>query len=295
MLASKKLKAFAPYFYILPALLLLIFIYANSITRVIWYSLTEWNGFVPTTRFNWFQNYIAVFHDPNFVTSIQNSLVILVAVIPALLILAVIVSQFLYMGIRGSRFYKVIFFFPVILPIAVVGVVFTFILSKEGPLNQILNFLHLNMLAIDWFASPRYAIFGLVMMIIWKDIGFAIVLFLARLMNTSPSLYESARIDGANELQLIRHITLPQLKGVILLYSILSCISLLSSLFSYIFVTTNGGPGYSTTVLEYYIYLYTFRLGNMGQGTAVAVILFALTAILSAFYLKEFDKEEDLH
>lgn len=268
------------------------FIYGYSLIKVIWYSLVEWDGFTPTIRFNMFANFRAIVVDPNFLESLKNSMTILIAVIPVLILIAVVATQFLYMGIAGAKIYRILFFLPVVLPVVVVGVVFSFILHNNGPLNQFLCMLKLDFLAVDWFGNQNYAIYALIFIIIWKDIGFAIVLFLARLMNAPLSLYESARIDGANEFQLMWHITIPQLKSVIILYSVLSSIGLLINLFGYIFVTTGGGPGYSTTVLEYFIYLYTFRYGRLGEGSAVAVILFLITVVLSIIYFREYEKEE---
>jgi multiple sugar transport system permease protein len=172
------------------------------------------------------------------------------------------------------------------MPVVVVGVVFTYILQNNGPFNSMLRFIGLGFLAKDWFALSATALPSIIVMIVWKDFGLPLILFLSRLTETSPSLFEAARIDGAGDLKIIRHITLPELKDIIVLYSIIACIGNLSALFPYINVTTNGGPGSSSTVLEYFIYLYTFRYYEMGQGAAASVILFIITFGLSITYFR---------
>ena len=290
-ISRKRFGSIIPFVYLLPSLAIITFIYLNSLVKVIFYSLVEWDGFTPTSKFNNFEKFKVVLSNPDFFTCFKNSITILVTVIPALIILGIVATQFMYMGIKGAKFFRFLFFIPEILPVVVVGILFSFFLQKIGPLNQLLRLVHLDALAVDWFANSRYSLWGLIIVIVWKDIGFPIVLFLSRLSHTSPSLYESARIDGAGEFRLLLNITIPELKDVIVLYSVLACIGNLTNLFPYIFVTTNGGPGYSSTVMEYFIYLHTFRYFYVGQGTAVAVLLFGITLVLSLFYFKLYDRE----
>ena len=274
------------YIYILPAMALIGFIYFYSLFNVFSYSLVEWDNFDPLNKFNWFANFIEIFTNENFGICLKNSLLILFTTVPILILLGVLFSHFIFNKIAGSTFYRFLFFFPEILPIVVVGISFTFILQKSGPFNDVLRMIGLGNIALDWFALSKTALPSIIAMIIWKDLGLPIVLFLARLAQTSPSLYEAARIDGAGDYAIVRHITIPELKETIVLYSIIACIGNLSALFPYINVTTNGGPGYASTVLEYFIYLYTFRYFELGQGAAASVILFMITFILSIVYFR---------
>ena len=273
------------YLFILPALTIIAFVYFNSLIKVFWYSVVEWDNFVPA-EFNSFANFIEVFSNENFLECLKNSLVVLFTTVTIIVVLAVTIAQFLYNRIAGSKVYRFLFFFPELLPVVVVGICFTFLLQNNGPFNELLSAIGLGALTQDWFAQSKTALPSIIAMVIWKDLGFPIILFLARLSKTPPSLYEAARIDGANEYRIIRHITIPELRSTIVLYTIMSCIGNLSALFPYINVTTNGGPGFSSTVLEYFIYLYTFRYFEIGQGAAASVILFLLTFVMSMFYIR---------
>mgnify|MGYP005658914769 CR=1 FL=1 len=118
------------------------------------------------------------------------------------------------------------------------------------------------------------------------------ILFYAKMMSIDPSLFESARIDGAGDLQLIRHITLPQLRGVIQLYTVLAIIFFLNKSFGYIFVMTGGGPGFSTTTIDYFIYLNAFKYMRFGVASAVAVLISIMVFLLVIVYLSLSTEEE---
>lgn len=291
-MVSLKKKKIMPYIYIIPVFALLIFIFGASVVRVIYYSLVDWNGMTPTSRWNGFANFVEVFHNRSFANAVTNSLLVVVLVTVICTVLGILIAQMFYLGIRGTKFYRWLFYLPNVFPPLVVGIIFTFLLAKNGPLNNLLRTIGLGGLAVDWFADPKYALAGVMLVIIWASIGFAAFLFYGRLTQTSDSLFEAARLDGANEWQLIIHITIPQLKGTILMYLVLSVISLLSNQFPYISTLTNGGPGDVTTLFDYFIYLYTFKRFELGQGAAASVLLFLVTMIFSVFYLRLYNKSD---
>jgi len=183
-----------------------------------------------------------------------------------------------------------LFFLTSIIPVVVASIIWTYLLNLYGPVNNLLRALHLKFLVVDWFGNSKSAIFALCWIIIWREIGFSTIIFLAELGNASTSVYEAALMDGANEFQLMRFITFPYLHRIVKLYTVTMTIFVLNNLFGVVLVSTNGGPGYATTVLEYYIYFLTFRAGKIGMGLSVAVLLFIITMVLVVIYVRSFSR-----
>jgi ABC-type sugar transport system permease subunit len=270
--------------YIAPVFAFLLFIYGNPLFRIFWYSFITWSGLKPTNEFNGLNSFIDVFTNRHFLQVLFNNLLIIAITIPLVVLLAIFFAQFIYLKIFGYQVYRYLFFLPVIIPNLVVAIVWTYFLHKTGPINSLFNMMGLDFLAADWFGNVRFSIFGLIITLVWKDVGFALILFLSKLSTVDPFLYDAAKVDGVDNFQALRYITVPQLMPVISLYIILDIIDKLNFLFSYIFMMTRGGPGYSSTVLEYLIYSFAFTSKKLGLANSVAVILFVITLILVIFY-----------
>ena len=196
-----------------------------------------------------------------------------------MVIAALFLAVLLFERIRGWQFYRTTLFLPYLLPITVVGLVFSYIFQLSGVLNDILNGLGLKFLALDWLGSTKLALPTLMFVIIWKEMGFGVVLFLARLMSVEEELYDAAKIDGANWWQLQWNITIPQLSTVIEFFTVISIVTMLSWVFNYVYVMTGGGPGHATMVTELYIYLMAFQYNHMSLAAAVSVLLLLVTGI----------------
>ena len=278
------------YAFLSPAILILIFIFGYQIVRLFWFSLVHWQGYRYTTQFNNFKYFITIFSRGYVVAPLLRSLLIIVIVIPAVIFLTVFISHHLYRKIGGYRFYRWLFFLTSIIPVVVASIIWTYLLNLYGPVNNLLRALHLKFLVVDWFGNSKSAIFALCWIIIWREIGFSTIIFLAELGNASTSVYEAALMDGANEFQLMRFITFPYLHRIVKLYTVTMTIFVLNNLFGVVLVSTNGGPGYATTVLEYYIYFLTFRAGKIGMGLSVAVLLFIITIVLVVIYVRSFSR-----
>jgi len=270
--------------FVLPALAFVAFIYINPITNTIWYSLIKWE-YLHKIGFNWFGNYISIISSKHFFRSLLNNLVIIIGVVPTVTIFGLFFAQFIYTKISGYKFYSFLFFMPVILPDIVVARVLTTLLNKVGPINTLLSEVGLDFFVVDWFGNPRFSLLAVMVSIIWKNIGFAMILFLARLTTVDYSIYEAAKIDGATDMQAFRYISIPILKGIIQINIILQIIGLTSFLFNYIYVMTDGGPGFSSTVLEYFIYINAFKLQDIGRSSAAGLFLIIITIILVYSYL----------
>lgn len=294
MLGQKVRYVKSSWLYLLPSIIVILFIYANPLVKIFWYSLIKWEGLQPTTNFTGITHFMDVFSNRHFLQVLSNNLIIILVTIPVVVFFAIFCAQFIYLRIFGYRIYQYLFFLPVIIPNVVAAIIWTFFLHENGPINLLFTRMGLNFLVVNWFGNPRFALYGLIVTIIWKEVGFAIVLFLSRLSGVDPCLYDAAKVDGANDLQTLRYVTIPQLKSVIQLYVVLEIISLLNFLFSYIFVMTRGGPGYSSTVLEYFIYVYAFTFGKLGPANAVAVILFSITFVFVLLYFWFSKRSEEI-
>ena len=265
-----------PFLFLAPALLVLILVFGYPIYRLVVLSLQH------TTQgrqvFSGFNNYLIIFQDNDFISAVQHNLALLLCV-PIMVISALLLAVLLFERIRGWQFYRTTIFLPYLLPITVVGLVFSYIFQSSGVLNDILNGLGLNFLALDWLGSTKLALPTLMFVIIWKEMGFGVILFLARLMSVEEELFDAAKIDGANWWQLQWNITIPQLSTVIEFFTVISIITMLSWVFNYVYVMTGGGPGHATMVTELYIYLMAFQYNHMNLAASVSVLLLLVTGV----------------
>ena len=288
-----RTRAWVPYAYVAPAAALIVFIFAYPVVKMIDFSTRaadETTG--PRTGT---QNYRLAFDDPTFREAAKHSALLLLAV-PILLAISVLVAVLLYDRVRGWRFYRSILFLPYILAVPIVGIVGGYLFQLNGALNSILRAVGLSGLALDWLGSERLALWTVMIVIVWREVGFGIVLFLARLLSMSEEPIEAARIDGAGWWRRLRHIILPELRGTIEFYVVVAAITMLAWVFAYVYTLTSGGPGTSTTVLELYIYNQGLVNSLPGLASAVAVLLLGATTILISilFWIRARAREEEV-
>ena len=273
-----KYKWWQPLLYLAPMGLVLLFVYGYPIVRVFDFSMRRIRG--ASGPFIGLDNFRFVLRNPVFHDAVRHNLFFMIGV-PVLVLLALIFSSLLFEQPRGWKFYRFSLFLPYILAVPVVGFVFSYLLTLNGALNGILRFMGLDFLALDWLGSPKIALKSVLAIIIWKEMGFGIVLFFARLMSVSEEIYDAAKIDGANWWQTLWYITIPQLKVVIEFFAIITIINLLSWVFAYVYVISKGGPGTSTQVIELWIFnKVAHGAPNPGMGAAASVILFLVTMVL---------------
>ncbi len=287
--ATQNIRAYA---FLSPALLILIFVFGYQIVRLFVFSLVRWQGYRYTTQFNSFAHFATLFSGGYVGAPLLRSVIIIAIVIPVVIFLAVFISHHLFRRIPGFRFYRWLFFLTSIIPVVVASIVWTYLLNRFGPVNNALRFLRLDFLVLDWFGNSKSAIFALCWIIIWREIGFSTIIFLAELGKVDTDAYEAGLIDGASEFQLMRYISFPYLRGVVRLYSVTMTIYVLNNLFGVVLVSTHGGPGFATTVMEYFIYYLSFRAGKVGLGAAVAVLLFLITMVLVFIYMRTFSRKK---
>jgi ABC-type sugar transport system permease subunit len=266
-----------PYAYLAPALLLILVVFAYPVADLFRRSTTTVRQGV--TTFIGLEAFRLALKDDVFWASITNNLRLFLAV-PILVLLSLVFATLIFERVRGWRIYRTLVFIPYVMAIPVVGIVFSYILQLNGVLNTILKGVGLNFLALDWLGSSKHAIWSIMAVVIWKELGFGIVLFLARMASISEDLFDAARLDGANWFQRLWHVVIPQTSTIIEFYVAINLITMLSWVFAYVLVMTKGGPGTSTWVMEYFIYQKAFRYTQMHIASAGAIILLALAGVL---------------
>lgn len=262
--------------FLVPASLVLAAVFLIPLAQVLGYSLTDWRGGVRAAQFVGLDNYLAAARAERVRSAALHNLFLLIA-IPVEIGIGVFVASVLRERVLGWRIYRFLVLVPLMISITIVGYTWTFLLSPSGVVNTILNALGGEGLARTWLADPLFALPAVAAVLVWRDSGFAVILFYSRLLAVDEGLYEAARIDGAGRWQRMVRIDLPLLRGAIAVFSVLMTIWLFSFVFNYVFVMTGGGPGYASTVLEYEIYRQGFKLSQMGYASAIAVLLLLIT------------------
>lgn len=276
-MGSEEIKGYKGILYLLPGFFWIIFVFIIPIFQVVNISLTQQNKGIDT----WvgFKNYSVVFKDPLFKTAITNNLKLL-AIVPILIFLSLIFASLLFEQVRGWKLYQTIIFIPVILAIAAMGTTFSQLLQLNGLVNEFLRSIRLEFMAQDWLGNQQIALGSVIGVIIWKELGYGTILFLAKLMSVDRELYEAARLDGANWFQLLSYITIPQLARIIEFYTVLLVVTAFSFVFDYILILTNSGPNNSTIVGEFFIYKYGFIYNRLNIASAVAVVYLIVGVLL---------------
>ena len=223
-------------------------------------------------------NYQLVWEDSTFHDALKHSALLLLAV-PVLLVLAIFFAVLLYERARGWKVYRSVFFLPYILAVPIVGIVASYVFALNGALNSMLRAVGLQHAALDWLGSERLSLLTVGIVIVWRELGFGILLFLARLLSMNEDALEAARIDGAGWWNRLRYVILPELRGTIEFYVVVASITMIAWVFAYVYTITAGGPGTSSTVLELYVYNQGLRNSLPGMASAVAVVLLGVTVI----------------
>ena len=230
-------------------------------------------------------NYVALFADPMFWTSLFNTVYFVVVGVPLTLIFGLLIANALNRGITRFRTaYRVGYYIPVITSIVAIAVVWRFLLNPDvGLINMTLAAFGIQGPA--WLADPVLAMPSIIAMAVWRNLGFAMIVFLAGLQAIPAVLYEAASIDGAGRWQTFKSVTLPMLKPTILFMTVITTIGYLQ-LFEEPFVMTGGGPLDKTLSVTMYMYQQGFTFFHQGYASAIAYVLFVIVAIVAFLQFK---------
>ena len=274
-----QISRLKPYLYVAPLVALLLFVFGYPLVQIFEFSMKQIRGI--DGPWIGFRNYQLIFSQDLFWDSVGHNLKLLIA-IPIMVAWSLLVSILLYDRLKGWKSYRVLIFVPYILAIPIIAAIMKKMFQFNGPVNEALRWIGADFLALDWIGSSDYALWTVMLLIIWRESALGIILFLARLLNLDESLIEAARLDGANWWQRARYVILPQMKVVIEFYLVVSVITILSSVFSYVYIMGGGrgGPGTSTMVIELYIFAAIVRQSLPGIASAVSVLLFLVSLLL---------------
>ena len=265
---------FAGLIFILPALLGTLIFIVIPVIASFGLSFTSWDLLNPI-QFVGLDNYRLIFAEPLFFKILINTLVFAVATSFLGVIIPLVLAAILNSKIRGAEFYKTAYFLPFITPMIVIGIVWQWIFDPNiGILN---NVLHLH---IQWLYDTNWALPVLIIVTVWKLIGYNMVIFLSGFASIPENLYEAAKIDGANPAQTFLRVTVPMLSPTIFFVIIITAISSFQ-VFDLIYLMTQGGPLDSTNVLVYAIYKNAFEFFNVGKASAIAYVLFFIILVLT--------------
>ncbi|KOX05777.1 ABC transporter permease [Micromonospora sp. NRRL B-16802] len=255
-----------------------------------WFSLTRWDGMSPPA-FVGADNYVELAGDATFRGALVNTVIWLVLFGGLSVLGGFGMALVLQKERRGVGFYRAALFTPVVFSLVVTALVWRVFYQPDGIADTLLRAVGLEQLIRPWLADPQTALYAVILPALWRQIGYVMVLFLAGLKAIDPALHEAARMDGANSWQRLRHVTIPQLKGVnAVVLSVIVIDSLRS--FDIVWSLTKGGPYHSSELLSTYMYSTAFQSLRLGYASAIAVVIFVLALAVILGYLVRAFREE---
>lgn len=289
--ARRRRAAWVGYLpYLLPAIIAFAVIIGYPLAMNLYYSLFRWKGGLAPMRWVGLGNYADLLADEAFWTSFRNSISMIVAmvIVPTIigLILAAVLFDYLgrCFGPRVAAVLRATYYLPQILPVAVAGIVWNWILNaQDGAVNVLLGQLGVTD-PPDWLGNPSLAMPSVMLVLIWVQIGYPVVIFMSALQRVDPELYEAAELDGAGWAARFRAITLPQIKPETFVVT-LTCTIAALKVFAPVYVLTRGGPEGTTLVPSYYSFLNFFDKSKVGYGAAVATVLTLVIIVIASAIL----------
>ncbi len=265
-----------------PIIIFGVFIFA-PMGVALFVSLHKWN-LLSSMKFVGLKNYVRMFHSPSFWNSLRVSLIYVLGTVPTTVIFALILAILMNQKIYGLAFFRIMIYLPVITSMAAAAIVFQYLFEPEfGFVNFVLTSVGLP--KMKWLNDPNQALFALIIVGIWKRVGYNTIILLAGLQAIPSVYYEAAKIDGASSSQVVRKITIPLLSPVTFFVTIMQIIASLK-VFTSIVVMTEGGPAGGTEAIPYYLYKNAFQYHKMGYASAVAYVLFAIIFVFTLLQFK---------
>jgi len=274
------------YFFIAPSAIVLLVFTLWPIVQALWMSLHNWS-FLGTDRlFVGAGNYAELLADSRFLNALKNTVVYTLGAVPFQVAFALLLAVALNAKIRGRAFLRAAYFLPAISSLAVMAIVWSFLFDPDiGAVSAWLA--QIGLPRIAWLREPGTAMIAVVVVGVWKTLGFNAVILLAGLQGISAEQYEAASIDGAGSWRQFRHITVPGLRQTLLFVMVISVIASMQ-VFDQVYVMTRGGPLFGTETLVTYVFHEGFELFRLGYASAISWVLFLIIAVVAIVQLRFF-------
>jgi multiple sugar transport system permease protein len=285
----RGVRGLVPYGYLSPTMVLIFVLMVIPIVMVISYSFRDNVIVQQNSVFAGFANYTKVLTDPDFLVALKNTFIFITLSMIAHLVLglafAMLLNTPLLSGVTKAIF-RIVYILPWLFTIAVIAVIWRLMLDPSGVVNYILTTANVLQQGVNWLADPNWALWALAVINIWSGYPFFMISLLAGLQGISADLYEAAAVDGASAYRQFRHVTIPQLRPVLISMAVLDLIWT-SQQFALIWMTTGGGPLHVTEVVSTYTYKQAFSEYEFSTASASAVIVLLITMILAFFYVRQ--------
>lgn len=268
--------------------MLLIFFFIPFFQTVL-LSFLDYSSNIYKPEFIWIDNYIQLFSNPVFYKVLWNTFIYLFVAVPVLAIFPLFIAILINQKIKGVTLYKILIYLPVIVSIVVAAIAFKWLYADQGILNYLMTKIGLE--PAGWLTDPNFALYSVIIVTIWKGIGYYMIIYLAALMSVPKELYEACDIDGADFFTKHLTVTVPHIMPTIALVTTISAISAMK-VFAEIYVMTKGGPLNSSKTIVYYIYERAFENLDLGYASAMAVVLLIIVMIFSLINILCFEKNK---
>jgi len=278
-------RRYSYFLFLLPALLLIVFLTVYPLVRVFYLSFYRYNPIRRVERFTGFDNYLRLFSDRFFLTGLKNTFLFSVGATVTEVLLGLGLALLFNVKFRGRKFLLPLVIFPMMFSTMVICAIWRSMYHYDyGIFNYALRSLGFE--PVKWLINKDLALWSVVLVDIWQWTPMAFLILLAGLQSIPGELYEAARVDGATGARLFRHITLPLLRNHIFLALLLRSIDTFK-IFDKVYALTGGGPGTATETISFYIYRQGFTYFNMGRASAAAVVMFLAVTLVSFFYIRQ--------
>ena len=265
-------------------ILIIVLLLCGMIGWTVAVSMDKWVGMAPVWKFYGVQNYVTLFSMDRFWDALKNNLIWMVAFIIPSALLGLLLAYGLTLAGRAEPFFRPVFLYPLALSFVVTGTLWAWMYDPEaGVINNILKAVGLGSLGQPWIADPKQATYCLIAAAVWQYTGFAMTLYLAAIRDIPVDIFEAAKVDGANALQIFRHVVVPNItQATMVAIGMLTIFSL--KVFDLVWVITFGGPGTSTDVLGFFMFVATYRQAFVGLGAAISVVILTLAVVVVVPY-----------
>jgi len=289
---NRSFSVIGNYLYILPFMFFFIVFFAFPVFQGLYISFTEWRV-AGQPIYVGLKNYIELFHDRLFYTTLKNTLIYVLEFFPLSVIIPLLLAVAINRYIIGLDFFKFALVAPMVVSVSAVGLIWKWMFNTTfGLINYYLEKVGIH--GPNWFMDPKFAMLAIVLTSLWWGIGWNLIIFSAGIKNIPQELYEAAQIDGANRWACFWYITLPNLTQTLLFITVTGLIGSFR-VFGQVYVLTNGGPYDSTRTLVFYIYDNGFRYFKMGYASSISWILFIIIlgiTLLQFKYLKGWGEQQ---